>query len=217
MENHNKSFLVAIALPLVSAMLFVPVRASADESPWSFTVGVGAVTSDLQAGAINDELAALGHQVSVYDIDDDRTGFSAWVGYQWRKNLRFEVGYLDYGDITLSASGQAADPEVFKRDLADTLPLSGHGVAVTVRPGYDLTERLAVYGRVGPFFWKGNRDVEGLPSIDDSDDGVDWLIGAGVEWRFAPSWAIGLGWDRGHFDSDESDMFSLSVTYRQRD
>ncbi|MFA0413340.1 outer membrane beta-barrel protein [Vibrio renipiscarius] len=200
----------------ISTALISPVFAVASEttSPWRFTLGAGYIAGDVDTNAINATLNAQGHEAEVNNVDDDRFGFSAWLGYQWNDNLRFETGYLDFGEISASASGQIVDPDSFKQSLSDSLPLSAHGIALTVRPSFELTESLSAYGRVGPLYWKSNRDIEGLSSFDGSDSGVDWMLGGGVDWQFALHWALGLGWDRGNFDGDNADMFSLSVTYR---
>ncbi|WP_432455076.1 outer membrane beta-barrel protein [Agarivorans sp. QJM3NY_29] len=209
----KKRFVYGCILAIIAWMGSVQAASYDEGSPWKLTLGAGRVFSNSDVSEINRGLSQAGQDVQVSDFDDSRLGLSAWLAYQWSAHHSVELGYVDFGDIQGTISGDMVDPDELQAALNDNFPHSARGFALTWRPSYRVVNNMSVYGRVGPYFWKTKVNASNDLINTSHSSGVDVLLGAGVEWKVARRWAVGIGWDRGYFGSDNNDLISLSVSF----
>lgn len=120
--------------------------------------------------------------------DDNDTALSAAVGYMFNPNFGIEGGYTDLGSI---------DSEVGNCVQAQPIDPSADGINISLVGRAPVSERVAVYGKLGAFAWNMDRE-------DVSDDGVSPTAGIGVGVGFTDSIEGRLEYNR-YFDVGESD------------
>jgi hypothetical protein len=148
------------------------------------------------------------------DCDDSDTAFKAYAGYQFNKYFAAEIGYADLGKVepTGSAGGLTAgatiEAKAFFVEAVGMLPLT-HG--------------LSILGRVGAARW--DVDVQGTgaaaPLGSESDDGIDLVYGAGLQWMFAKNFGLRAEYEVYDNVGDEETtgestihMYSLGVLFK---
>jgi hypothetical protein len=190
--------------------------AHADESArWYVGADFATARSDLSEGDVNAQLADLGYDV-IARVDDSRTAWSIYGGYNWSKYFAVQAGYTDLGDVNSRFSGNAADIAAFMRDANVLQPQSAEGLDLMLVGRYPLFERLAISAQLGGFYWDAEnelRDTSGARVIR-KDDGFDLAYGAGLELSLTKQAIISAGWKRRDIDSESVDVISLGARYQ---
>lgn len=182
---------------------------SADVSLIRVTGGLGyAFSNDMSASDVENSLSGQGYDITISSFEDSGLGYNAWLGWQAHQNLILEVGYLDFAERSAKAPNVDAG---FGKALVDSLPTSGQGFAVAVRPTVEFVKDWSAYARLGAMHWESNLDVEGYSS---SKSGTDLLAGGGVEHRLSQHWLASLGWDSVKMDETRNHLISFNVTYQ---
>lgn len=132
-----------------------------------------------------------------FKIDDDDTGWKAFIGYQYLNWLGFEGGYVDFGGASDKYQGTNVDVDITGWDgfMVLSLPLGS----------WDL------FAKVGAINLKTDLNV-GSSSDDDND--VQLAYGAGIAYNFG-HWSIRA--EAEGFDDNEVDDFyflSAGLSYR---
>ncbi|MGF1764944.1 hypothetical protein [Aliivibrio kagoshimensis] len=216
--NYDEAIIVSsgsgislLSLLLLSVFFFLNIqKVQSSESAWipaHFSVGVGRVHSESTTADINQSLQAKGYPPSVTTLNTSRSGYSLWVDWKLHQNLYVETGYLDFGNISGSASNLGSD---YQQDFVQALPLSGHGIAAALRPVYFLTPDWSLFGRIGAIHWHGEQTTLQY-RIKHSD--TEWLFGAGIEYHWTTQWSTAVHWDQVSFSGEQTNMLSISLRF----
>lgn len=179
--------LIAVGLLLVSSVV------SADTADLKgFYAGLG----------VGESLIELEDEDSPADFKAEDTGYKLMLGYRFLSWLAAEVSYIDFG--------KASDRVLGEKLTAEFDALSANAVFLWPLGSFDL------FGSLGAAAWEGklrNRTFGG--SVDD--DGVDPMIGLGVQYRInrvairAQAESVLLGDDD---EDDWTDLYSVGVTVK---
>lgn len=130
-------------------------------------------------------LATLATDSSV-DFRDNSYGFVA--GYRLLPNLAIEAGYMELGELKYRSSDIVAD-DVGSFPLTSSIRSSISGFGFSALGIWPISYEWEVYGRAG-FLLSSSEiiirltDEVGTLSGGDSQDGFDWLAGAGISYTF---------------------------------
>jgi OmpA-OmpF porin, OOP family len=137
-----------------------------------------------------------------YKIDDDETGWKAYLGYQFLPWLGVEAGYVDFGSYSsdqLFGIGDAElDLSAWEGFLVGTLPIGP----------------VDLFAKVGAADLQYEVDTQNFGT--DSDNDTQLAYGVGAAYNFGKGhW--GLRAEAEGYDDDEVDNFyfvSAGITYR---
>jgi len=181
----KKALIIAAAFAVLRAM--TPLAALADDG---FYVG-GSVGS-----------ASLSDDFDGFNVDSDSTAFRLVAGWQFNDYLSVEGGYQNFGafDQRFTVNGQTVDVSLD----ADGFTLGGTG-------SLPLSDRFALYGRVGAFFWDGDAEINNVSQARPEDKNL--YLGAGVSFALVGRLKLIVDWTRFHLDDTESNVIALGLTY----
>ena len=171
--------LVALALAAGNAMAQVYVGAS---------YGVTEPTGD-----------DPGNQIP--EIDGDG-GYRVYLGNRLSEKFAMEVAYIDLGEYEVGTAAGTPDPLEAEDSLAIT------GIDASVLGKLPLSQRLAVFARLGVFSWEGERAIQdaatGQVTVFIADE-VDYNAGLGFEYRYMNH--LGFTLEFNSYRSDEIDNY----------
>jgi len=132
-----------------------------------------------------------------FKIDDDDTGWKAFIGYQYLDWLGFEGGYTDFGGVSDKIRGTSVDVDITGWDgfMVLSLPLGS----------WDL------FAKAGAINFQTDLN---LGSTKEDDNDVQFAYGAGVAYNFG-HWSVRV--EAEGFDDNEVDDFyflSAGLSYR---
>lgn len=153
-------------------------------------IGVGEATID-----VCNDLEAYG----ATRCDDNDTGYKLFGGYEFHQYLAVEGTYADYGEVKASAPGFVVGAEATS-------------LAVSVKGEYQVTDSLGLFAKLGVARWDAEVSVAGLGDTDDDGSGSTWGIGA--QYPLTDKVGVRAEWERTAFDSDDVDLWSVSIVYR---
>ena len=181
----KKALFTAAALAVLQAM--TPLAALADDG---FYLG-GSVGS-----------ASLSEDFDGFNVDSDSTAIRLVAGWQINDYLSVEGGYQNFGafEQSFTVNGQTVDLSLD----ADGFTLGGTG-------SLPLSDRFALYGRVGAFFWDGDAEINNVSQARPEDTNL--YLGAGVSFALAVRLKLIVDWTRYNLDDTESNVISLGLTY----
>lgn len=181
--------------------------AAAAEDGW-YVVGFGgqASTQNVERTELDQNLLDLFGSVGLdivdatSNLDDSDTGFGLSVGYQANDNFAVELGYVDLGEISYTATGTVTDG--FADHATDfSLSQSAAGPVLSLLGIWPVSERFSVFGRVGIALM--SVDADAAISIDDisdaastSSDRSNATYGVGAEFSFGNRFAVRFAYDR---------------------
>ena len=184
-----------IALAALVAPVLISGAAQAFEPGFYIGASGGQTTVDKDA---ND----FGYKgPSNFKIDDDDTGWKAYLGYSFLPWLGFEAGYVDFGSVSQNFNGNRFDVDVNGWDgfMVGTLPIGP----------------VDLFAKVGAISLKTELDTNRFGSEDDTD--TQLAYGVGVAYNVG-HWSIRA--EAEGFDDNEVDDFyflSAGVVYRFAD
>ncbi|HSN32702.1 MAG TPA: porin family protein [Ideonella sp.] len=130
--------------------------------------------------------------------DSSDTGYKLWLGWGFTPNFGLEAGYVDLGKF----SGPLGD-------------LKGQGEYLDAVGSVPLGMNISALGRVGLFSGRLQRDTLG---VSDSDRGLSWKAGLGLQYDLSKNLGIRGEWERYRFDAlstkADTDLYSIGVNYR---
>jgi OOP family OmpA-OmpF porin len=132
--------------------------------------------------------------------DDEDTAWKFFGGYQLNRNFAVELGYTNFGEISLSAFGLSETIEATAWELV--------GVG-----SFPVADRFSLYGKLG-FYRAETEDRTNFGfSADETNTGLTFGIGA--RYDFTQTIGVRAEWqkysDVGGGDIGESDLDVLSV------
>jgi hypothetical protein len=146
--------------------------------------------------------ASLSEDFDGFNVDSDSTALRLVAGWQINDYLSVEGGYQNFGafEQTFTVNGQAVDVSLD----ADGFTLGGTG-------SLPLSDRFALYGRVGAFFWDGDAEINNVSQARPEDTNL--YLGAGVSFALAGRLKLIVDWTRYNLEDTESNVISLGLTY----
>jgi OOP family OmpA-OmpF porin len=181
-----KKALLTVAT-LAALLVLTPLTALGDDG---FYVG-GSVGS-----------ASLSEDFDGFNVDSDSTAFRLVAGWQINDYLSVEGGYQNFGafEQTFTVNGEPVDVSLD----ADGFMLGGTG-------SFPLSDRFALYGRVGAFFWDGDAEINNVSQARPEDTNL--YLGAGVSFALTGQLKLIVDWTRYNLEDTESNVISLGLTY----
>ena len=172
---------------LAALLVLTPLTALGDDG---FYVG-GSVGS-----------ASLSEDFDGFNVDSDSTAFRLVAGWQINDYLSVEGGYQNFGafEQTFTVNGEPVDVSLD----ADGFMLGGTG-------SFPLSDRFALYGRVGAFFWDGDAEINNVSQARPEDTNL--YLGAGVSFALTGQLKLIVDWTRYNLEDTESNVISLGLTY----
>jgi len=197
---------------MVAAALLLALAGVACAQDKGFYVGGGAGRSKARDPA--DCSGVNGLVVSNCMIEDTKTAWKVFAGYQFSPYLALEGGYADLGKFktslllnSLSEVSVTDHPTLYGLDVVGTLPLAG---------GFGLL------GRIGWFHWtldaNSNLSVPlpGVEPFQEKAHGNKVSLGVGAKWDFAQHLGARIEYQRfpkiGNDDVGQSDVDLLSAS-----
>ena len=165
------------------------------------------ITNSLTAGGFN----------SISITDHDRpTGYKAFGGYQFNKNLALEGGYFDLGQFGFVARTVPAGT------LSGTMKLKGVNLdAVGILP---ITDRFSAFGRVGVNRAEARDTFVGTGRVgvlnpNPSKRDTNYKYGLGLQFAFTPALSLRTEVERyrindGVGNKGDIDLISVGLVYR---
>jgi len=176
-----------------------------------FCVFLATVAAVMSGGALSQVYLGVSYGVSdptgddpenqVPEMDND-TGYRVYLGNRLSEKFAMELAYVDIGEYEVGTISGDPDPT----EAADTLSITGIDASVIGK--YPLSQRLAVFARLGVFSWEGERVIEDAATGELTvlvADEVDYNVGLGVEYRYMNH--IGFTLEFNSYRSDEIDSY----------
>jgi len=186
---------------LLSVLTLLPVQAVAEEARFSFSVGIGDSSFQLnQAGIVASYGAPL---TNSSEFNDSATAFSLYGAMRLDEYLTLETDLLIAGDVTATEAGQA-----FK--LFDVSSL-----AVTLALGKQVGERSRVFARLGAHFWDISESSGDFNTINNAVD-LTYGIGVDVNLYGDRSRQLRIQWNHYEYDGVfifDSDTLTVNLLF----
>jgi hypothetical protein len=149
--------------------------------------------------------ATLDEDFDGLNVDDNSPAYRIVAG--WRFNVYFSVegGYHDFGD--------------FEQTINDvggpiTAKLSADGFMFGATGRVPVSERFALTGRAGMFFWNGSAEINNVSQATPEDSNL--YLGAGVSFEASKKLQLTVDWTRYELESAASGVFSVGLQYHFR-
>lgn len=149
-------------------------------------------------------LSAAG--VTAISTDDTDTAWKLNFGYQFNRHWGVEVGYVNFGDYSVTGRFGAApvsatvDVTAWTLAAVGTLPLGN--------------SNFSLFGKLGVA--RGEADgsaAVGATSVSVGDRGTDLFGGIGVRYDFNRNFGVQLEAERYNFD-DKINLFTVGLRYK---
>jgi OOP family OmpA-OmpF porin len=149
--------------------------------------------------------ATLDDDFDGLNVDDNTTAFRIVAGWKLNDFFSLEGGYNDFGD--------------FKQSFNDvnglnTATLSADGFIFGAKGRVPVSERFALTGRAGMFFWDGNAEVNNVSQATPDDSNL--YLGVGANFSLNEKLQLTGDWTRYELESAVSGVFSLGLQYHFR-
>lgn len=141
-------------------------------------------------------------------IDGKDGAFKLYGGGFFGRHFGAELSYVDLGE-----AGYGGD--FFGTPVTDgRVGIWGYNVAALVHVA--LTERLALFGKLGVFLWENeSSDVTGGEPFSSTTRGWDGgSFGLGASFAFARNLEARLEWERFPIGPGEASLLSIGLQYR---
>jgi len=150
-------------------------------------------------------------------LDEDDTSWALIWGKHLSPNLDLELGYIDYGEASLSGvSGNTFKFEgtTYTFNATATAMLEGDAWILGIKPKMSISDTVDVFARVGINMWDSTlRISSATASADVSDDGSDLYYGFGLSGTF-DNFIFSFSHTRYEFDQEDVDSNGLAISYR---
>ena len=202
---------------LCGLLLGVPGTSQAQDSDWYLGLGYGASEADSDTVNFVDDMAALGHTVTDFNIDVSSEGLKLFGGYNFNENFAAELAYVDLGEVTAEIEGTSLDLTQMVLDANSLLPVMGDGVSIAGIARYPFAERWSIYAKLGAYFWESDLELStaaGVITGAPQEDGTNVVYGVGGDVYFSEHFGLRAEWERYALDPNDVDLISASVLFR---
>lgn len=144
----------------------------------------------------------------------NQIGAGGYLGYQANKFIGFELGYDWLGRMPYSGDGSTA---------AGNGAFKSHGLQLTAKIGYPITDDLDIYTRLGGMAWRADSKVMVNNAVyKNHDTGVSPLTAVGIEYALSKSvatrldyqWVYNIGDDSSVGTRPDNGLLSVGIAYR---
>ncbi len=135
-------------------------------------------------------LSVGGADVEASQFDDTDVGFRVFGGYQMTPHWGFELGYVNFGEMS-----DGVDVEI------DGFEFSGTGT-------WEIAPKWDVFGRLGVLYWDDDTLPAGSPL--DNDNGEAFAAAVGARWQFSKQLSARAEF-AGYDIEDTDNVYLLSV------
>ena len=138
-------------------------------------------------------------------VDDNSTSFRVVAGWRFNDYFALEGGYHDFGDF-----------EQLFNDAGglSTAKLSADGFTLGAVGSVPVSDRFALTGRAGMFFWNGNAEINNVTQATPEDSNL--YLGAGIRFDVNKRFQLTGDWTRYELESAVSGVFSIGLLYQFR-
>ena len=174
----------ALLKAAVAAAALIPLSAGAwDNGGWHFGAGVGRT------------------EVDILGLDETATGWKAFGGYRFTRNLGAEIGYVDTGTV--------------KHDFGTVdAKASGDAISASIVGILPFAERWAALARVGMLSWDVSATgSDGVSSATVTDSGEDLYWGVGLYLNVEKNSGFRLEYEAADIDGADLRMATLSLVF----
>lgn len=146
----------------------------------------------------------------INSCDDKDTAWKIFGGYQFNTNFGAELGYVDFGKATATATALGIP---FTASIkAKAFELLGVGTI-------PLADKLSAYGKLGFARWDTDASATGGGvTVTDSAKGTDLTYGLGVKYDFAKNLGARLEWQRYKMkeggESSKVNLLSIGAVFK---
>lgn len=195
-----KNMRLAVAMVALAAAAALPGVASADDKGMYLGGSYGFVQ-------YKDSCKRL-----LIPCDDQDSGWRAFAGYQFNRNIAAELGYADLGEVTGSSDNFFGAPASYKREV--------NGWDATLIGLWPLGNRLSVLFRGGVYRMRTTEDQEGFfGTIHGAGTNSGFTYGAGLNLQLG---LLGIRAEWQAYENvgvhstaeDDIHMFSLGLLVR---
>lgn len=185
---------------------------------WYVQANLGYASGASSEGYVYSEAQKIGFDVYDIDVDDSRSAFKIGLGTSLSENLSVEFGYTDLGEVSTAFTTTTTEPEKFL-DLARAIhPSSVEGFTASLNYQLWRHEDWFVNASAGLYLWESDfdsREVFSNTQLDslDGEDGTDFYLGLGANYRLSQRFQVNLEWERYFLDSEDVDLLTLGVSY----
>ena len=170
-----------------------------------FVVGpINAFAGDFYLGASIGN-ATLDEDFDGLVVNDNSTAFRLIAGWRFNDYFTVEGGYHDFGDFEQTFDDGSGPM---------TAKLSADGFIFGATGRVPVSERFAVTGRAGMFFWNGSAEVNNVSQATPEDSNL--YLGVGVSFDVGKRLQLTGDWTRYELESAASGVFSVGLQYRFR-
>jgi OmpA-like transmembrane domain len=161
---------------------------------------------------------------STSSFDTEDSGYGFVVGYRLLKNLAFEGGYLDLGDVSHRDRSDGLFDGTTPQSWSQNLDSRTSGIALSALGILPLGYRAEIYARGGILLASNRADIfisngiRGAP-FRVTNSGVDMLAGIGATLTFAEIYGVRLEFQRVFDAGDDetlgeadADLLTIGVT-----
>ena len=149
--------------------------------------------------------ASLDDNLDGLDIDDSTIAFRIVAGWHFNEYFALEGGYHNFGDFEQSI-------DVLGNPV--TAVLSADGFTLGAAGTFPLSERFALMGRAGMFFWDGNAEINNVSQATPED--TNPYFGAGLSFEVSNNLQLTGDWTRYDLEDTDSGVLSVGLQYQFR-
>lgn len=206
-----------VLVGLLAGLLTCPSVQAGD-----FIIGgnFGISTGGENAASLQKALDAKGIEAQASTSGDIRTGWQAFLAYQFLQRWGVELAYVDLGEATIEFSGIDQDIEDILNKIGSNHPRSAQGTKLSATYRFELNKNLQLKSKLGVFDWETNYTFGGvndsgeLITKDINLSGTDITFGLGLVHKLSDNVAAHLDWDFYSIDAEVVNLFTFGVSYR---
>ena len=142
------------------------------------------------------------------------------AGVKFHPNFSSELHYMDVGESslnipvggTLNAEGVTLAPTIATGPISATV--SGKSIGLSVLASTNEHRGFSAFGKIGFHKWDTETELSvGTLGLGNSDDGTDFLFGAGLQYRIVENLAVRAQYEVLRFENDDVDYANVGLTF----
>jgi len=187
-----------------------------EQMKWYVWLDVGSASGKADTSALEADLLSEGATEVSTQTEEDRFGGQLGLGYRFAPYWAVELGLVDLGDASVSATRKTPGPAASISTAHTYHPPSASGVSVGTRFMFPLSRSLSFIANAGVWAWQSEYSLSSSygRSLDGQSDGVDVLYGFGVSKAYFQELDLRVMWQNFVMDNADVDFLSVGFTFR---